>query len=31
MIEKGFEELIDGATLTSVQRKVVQKAQRNEN
>jgi hypothetical protein len=31
MIEKGFEELIDGAILTSVQRKVVQKAQRNDN
>jgi hypothetical protein len=31
MIEKDFEEPIDGATLTSVQRKVMQKAQMNDN
>jgi len=29
-IEKGFEEPIDKATLTSAQRKAVQKAQRND-
>ena len=30
MVEKAFEELIDGATLTPTQKEAIQKAQKND-